>query len=119
MHGIPGVFGGLVSAIIIAFYNEGYNSTNAAAGGPSGLFAKIVGTSSTFGRSTSVDGAFLHQAWLQVAGTFISVALAIVFGLIAGYVISTFYNERKEQFFKDEEYFDQALFVTEGEQEIK
>jgi ammonium transporter Rh len=116
LHGIPGVFGGLVSAVVIACYNLGYNKENAAQYGPSGLFSKINDSNHTFGRSTPSDGAFLHQAWLQVLGTAASVALAIVCGIIAGQLINCFYNEKKEHFYEDKEYFDQALFEEEKEE---
>jgi ammonium transporter Rh len=115
LHGIPGVFGGLVSAVVIASYNLGFNEKNAGQYGPNGLFSRINSNSHTFGRSTPTEGAFLHQAWLQVLGTFTSVCLAIITGIIAGKIITCFYNERKERFYKDEEYFDQVLFETEEE----
>jgi hypothetical protein len=85
-----------VSAIVVACYNLGYNHENANQFGPSGLFSKINSNSqNTFGRNTPDNGAFLHQAWLQVLGTFTSVAIAIIFGVIAGQIINCFYSERK------------------------
>jgi len=120
LHGIPGVFGGLVSAIIIAGYSNGFNSQNAAEYGPSGLFSIINAKNhTTFGHGTVDNGAFLHQAWLQVFGTFASVGIAIVCGVIAGFLISTFYAERNANFYEDREYFDQVLFEEEKEDEIK
>lgn len=79
MHGIPGIFGGIWSAIIIAFYNTGYDSEAASNYGMKGVF-------------NNSRGSFLNQGGLQVAGTFISVGMGIAFGVIAGYVISLFYQ---------------------------
>jgi len=79
LHGIPGILGGLYSAIIVAFYGWGYDHDIASQYGPSNIFQ-------------SVHGTFSHQAWLQVAGTFVSVGLGIVFGLIAGKIIGFFYK---------------------------
>jgi ammonia channel protein AmtB len=98
LHGIPGVLGGLFSAIIVAAYNWGYDHEVAAQYGPSNIFQ-------------SVHGSFWHQAWLQVAGTFVSVGLGIIFGVIAGKVIEYFYNENGEDFYNDSGYFDSSLYA--------
>jgi ammonium transporter Rh len=121
LHGIPGVFGGLVSAVVIAGYNSSFTQENASQYGPSGLFPKILGTGHTFGKGSAAgpEGAFLHQAWLQVLGTLFSVAFAIICGVVAGQIISCFYKEKKENFFEDREYFDQVLFEEEAKDEHK
>jgi len=79
LHGIPGALGGFISAIIVASYNTGYDPNIASKYGPANIFA-------------SVHGTFLHQGGLQIAGTVTSIALGIVFGLIAGVTINFFYN---------------------------
>jgi ammonium transporter Rh len=79
LHGIPGVLGGLFSAIIVAAYSWGYDKNVASQYGPHNIFQ-------------SVHGSFWHQSLLQVAGTFTSVGFGILFGFIAGKIISVFYR---------------------------
>lgn len=98
LHGIPGVLGGLFSAIIVAGYSWGYDQQVAAQYGPSNIFQRV-------------HGSFWHQAGLQVAGTFVSVGLGIIFGVIAGKVIEYFYNENGEDFYNDTGYFDSSLYA--------
>jgi ammonium transporter Rh len=81
LHGIPGVFGGFVSALIVAGYNTGYDINVAAQYGPANIFA-------------SVHGTYINQAGLQIAGTLTSVGLGIVFGSLAGLAINFFYEEQ-------------------------
>lgn len=76
---MPGLFGGIVSAIVAACYNLGYDSTIAANYGPTNIFQ-------------SVNGSFLNQGGLQIAGTFCSMGMGIVFGIITGAIILLFYN---------------------------
>ena len=79
LHGIPGLLGGIWSAIVVASYNSGYD-TNIAAMYSNGNFL--------------VDPAnsFLKQGGLQIAGTFCSLFMSITFGLIAGLFVSHWYN---------------------------
>ena len=79
LHGIPGLLGGIWSAIVVASYNSGYD-TNIAAMYSNGNFL--------------VDPAnsFLKQGGLQIAGTFCSLFMSIACGLIAGFVTSCFYQ---------------------------
>jgi len=79
LHGIPGVYGGIWSSIIIAFYNTGYDSEVAVNYGSQGVFNKY-------------RESFLNQGGLQIAGTFTSVGMGIGFGIVAGYLISLFYQ---------------------------
>jgi len=76
---MPGLFGGIVSAIIAACYNLGYDQTVAANYGSTNIFA-------------SVSGSFLNQGGLQIAGTFCSIGMGIAFGIITGAIILLFYK---------------------------
>jgi ammonium transporter Rh len=79
LHGIPGIIGGISSGIIIACYNLGYDSAVFANFGPNNVFA-------------SRSGTFLNQGGLQIAGTFVSVIMGIIFGVIAGFIILFIYK---------------------------
>jgi hypothetical protein len=79
LHGIPGIFGGFVSAAIIAFYQVGYDVNVASFYGPSNIFGIEPGT-------------FIRQAGLQIAATLVSVAMGIAFGYVAGVTINFFYQ---------------------------
>lgn len=50
------------------------------------------------------SGSFLHQGWLQIAGTLTSVGFGIAFGLLAGFIISRFYEENPDSFYDDNSY---------------
>jgi len=91
LHGIPGLLGGIWSAIIIAFYNTGYDTTVAA--------------QYSTGKLGNVEPNFLRQGGLQIAGTFTSLGMAIGFGIIAGFVARIFYNENNKDFYLDTGYF--------------
>jgi ammonium transporter Rh len=97
LHGIPSVLAGLWSAVIIAFYNTGFDA-NIAAMYANGNF--MVPT----------DRSFIVQARLQVAGTFCSFGMGIAFGIVGGLVTSFFYKEKNKFFYLDTEYFDNANF---------
>lgn len=43
---------------------------------------------------------------MQVAATFVSLGIGLVFGLVAGLVISCFYKFKNEEFFEDKLYFE-------------
>jgi len=97
LHGIPGVLGGLWSAVIVAFYNTGFD-TEIAAMYSNGNFL------------FPTTNSFLKQGGLQVAGTFCSLAMAILFGILGGLVTSFFYKEKPKYFYLDTEYFENAHF---------
>jgi ammonium transporter Rh len=80
LHGIPGLLGGISSAIIAACYNLGYDLDVAAKFGSDNIFA-------------TVNGSYLKQGGLQIAGLFSSVAVGIAFGIISGFIILTYYSE--------------------------
>ena len=78
LHGIPGLLGGLWSAIIVAFYNSGYDLK--------------VGAKYSKGQFLNIEPRFMQQAALQIAGTITSLGLAILFGIIAGLIAKVFYK---------------------------
>ena len=82
LHGIPGLYGGIWSGIIIGFYNTGYNHdiANRYANPPFSFPDQTIG--------------FVRQGAHQIAGTFCSFGMAIAFGLIGGLVMSCFYTEK-------------------------
>jgi ammonium transporter Rh len=96
LHGIPGLLGGIWSAIIVAFYNSGYDSAVAA--------------QYSTGKLMNVNPNFLRQGGLQIAGTFCSLGMAIAFGIIAGLVAKCFYTEDSSWFYLDTTYFYGATF---------
>jgi ammonium transporter Rh len=99
LHGIPGALGGIISAIVMASYNSGFDPTIAAAFSPEN------------NPVTTHQGTFLNQGGLQLAGTFVSVGFGLAFGILAGYIVNMFYNEKSDNFFEDKAY----IHVEEGE----
>lgn len=77
-HGIPGIFGGVVSGIIILFYNSGFDRS----------IANNYGANSIFTKNTN----FLQQGGIQMASVGISFVIAIISGIITGKFISLFYG---------------------------
>jgi ammonium transporter Rh len=78
LHGIPGLLGGIWSAIVVAWYNIGYDSTIAAS-----YSTKTM---------CNITNSFLKQGGLQIAGTFTSLGMGIGFGIIAGFIGRFFYT---------------------------
>jgi len=78
LHGIPGLLGGIWSAVIIAFYN-------------SGVDAEVASKYYT-GQIGNFPPNFLRQGGLQIAGTFTSFGMGIGFGIIAGFLARYFYT---------------------------
>lgn len=52
------------------------------------------------------ERSFSGQAGIQVAATFMSMGIGIVFGLLAGVVIYPFYHCETDDFFDDCHYFE-------------
>jgi hypothetical protein len=78
LHGIPGVMGGIFSAIAMASY----------ASSPLTDATQIANL--PFYAPSSTHG-FYYQGGLQIAGIFISMGIAIFFGLIAGFLMRLVY----------------------------
>ena len=97
LHGIPGLLGGIWSAIIVAFYSTGYD-------------AEIAANYSNGHFLFPVNRTFHYQGGLQIAGTFCSMTMGIAFGIVGGLVTSCFYKEKPKYFYLDTEYFDNAHF---------
>jgi tetrahydromethanopterin S-methyltransferase subunit G len=49
---------------------------------------------------------YSQQAGIQVASTFISMVMGILFGLMAGLILKTFYKADNKDFFTDNIYFE-------------
>jgi hypothetical protein len=99
LHGIPGILGGIFSAIAIASYTSdplvdqtqiSYLPFYPAAG--SNLNAH--------GRT------FYEQGGIQIAAIFISMGIAIGFALIAGFLMRLVYVFNPAEFFQDHVYFE-------------
>lgn len=95
LHAIPGMLGGLLSALVVACYNSGYN-IHYTEGFPDGNVWQ------------ELHSDFLGQAGRQVAGTFCSIGFGLVWGCVCGFVMTKFYDEDSHTFFKDEYYFELA-----------
>lgn len=86
LHGIPGIIGGIASAIVIAGYNNGFNNLytdpyDAQVGQytpPPSIFIAVTD--------------FIKQGGLQVGATLTSLGFGLVFGLLTGLVVSFNYN---------------------------
>jgi ammonium transporter Rh len=91
LHGIPGLMGGLVSAMVIASYQSypGFDESYKA-------LVQVV----------NEDRSFSQQAGIQVGATFMSMGIGIIFGLLAGVVIYPFYHYETQDFFDDNHYFE-------------
>ena len=83
LHGIPGMLGGIISAICCAVYIY-----------PSSLDAFTL-TSVEFPYLTTLLSTPYKQGGLQIAGTFTSAGIGIVTGLVSGCIIRQFYSFRE------------------------
>ena len=90
LHGIPGLMGGLISAMVIASYQTWPGLDEAYL-----KYLTVVYEGRTFS----------GQAGIQVAATFMSIGIGIVFGLLAGAIIFTVYRHESQDFFDDKHYF--------------
>jgi len=82
------LLGGLISAIVCAMYaytNDNLNGYN------NYTFDEIT---TAFPAFATLNATPYKQGGLQVAGTFVSIGIAIVFGAIAGLIINFFYSFR-------------------------
>ena len=93
LHGIQGILGGLISAIVVAAYQSMPMDTN------------IQGFLSFYETN---DGAMSlsGQAGIQVASTFISLGIAIGAGLIAGFFMRIDTALESDQVYDDSVFFE-------------
>lgn len=87
LHGMPGLLGGLASAVFISAYN---------------LTPLSIGNAQVDFSSS----AFAWQGGIQVAGTFISLGIGIGTGLVAGGVLYSVYKIENSDFFDDEHFWE-------------
>ena len=101
LHGIPGILGGIFSAIAIASYtSQPITDTTQASYLP---FYPVPGT------NLNIHGrTFYQQGGIQIAAIFISMGIAIGFGIIAGFLITRVYKMKPEEFNNDEINFEHA-----------
>lgn len=95
LHGMPGLFGGLSSAVFISAYN---------------LTPLSIGTATV--DFMNVD--FSKQGALQVAGTFISLGIGLATGAVCGGVLYLLYKVENTDFFEDEHFWEMHVEPTEG-----
>lgn len=94
LHGIPGLLGGILSAIIIA----AYQSVDLDQTGKENL--------NFYEEIAAADGrTYSEQAGIQIAGTFISLGIAIVFGVITSLFLRCVYQFDDVDFYEDKIYF--------------
>ncbi|MCL4122110.1 UNVERIFIED_CONTAM: hypothetical protein GTU68_046288 [Idotea baltica] len=91
LHGIPGLLGGIFSAIVIAAYNTS-------------IIDKQYEAYLPFNQTAS-GRTYSQQAGYQIAGTGASLGMGLLFGFIAGMVIACVYKFQEKQFFTDRVYF--------------
>lgn len=91
LHGIPGLLGGLISAMVIASYQTWPGLDEAYL-----HYLTVVNKERTYSQ----------QAGIQVAATFMSIGIGIAFGLLAGAIIYKIYRQESEDFFDDQHYFE-------------
>jgi ammonium transporter Rh len=77
LHGIPGLIGGLISAMVVASFQT---------------YPGLDSTYSNYVSFTPNGRSYSGQAGIQVAGTFVSLGIGIAFGILTGFIISLFYD---------------------------
>jgi len=99
LHGIPGILGGIFSAIAIASYaSDPLTDSTQTAYLP---FYPVAGTNlNAHGRT------FYQQGGCQIAAIFISMGIGIAFGILAGFLMRLVYVFNPSEFFKDNIYFE-------------
>jgi ammonium transporter Rh len=96
LHAIPGLCGGLVSAVVAASYY--YSSATDA----------YPVTATEFPYLSALTAAPYKQGGLQVAATFTSIGIGIATALISGVFLRFVYSFGQKEFFTDEVYFEEA-----------
>jgi len=96
---MPGVLGGIFSAIAIASYGSDA-LTDATQISYLSFYPQPPSTVNIYGRT------FYQQGGCQIAGIFISMGLGIAFGVAAGYLMRVLYAFSPAEFFRDYVYFE-------------
>ena len=99
LHGIPGVLGGIFSAIAIASYASD-PLTDPAQTSYLPFYPAAGSNLNAHGRT------FYQQGGIQIAGIFISMGIGIGFGILAGFLMRCFYVFNPSEFFQDHVYFE-------------
>ena len=102
LHGIPGILGGLISAIVVRAYHADPMDEN-------------IQTFLTFYSTNNGAMSLADQSGIQVACTFISLAIAIAAGFIVGVIIRCFINFENDELYEDGIYF---AVPDEAEEEV-
>ena len=90
LRGIPGILSGIWSALIVAFYNLGYDSA--------------VGAKYSTGNSLNMNPNCIYQGGLKIAGIFTSLCMGLGFSLTGGFMGWIFYTNNKKYFYIDSKY---------------
>lgn len=77
LHGVPGVLGGVFSALVIWAYTGGVDPTYTSLFSGSSIFANLIESSD-----------YSKQGGLQLAGTFTSLGLGLAFGVLTGVILN-------------------------------
>ncbi len=85
VHGLPGILGGLISAIAIVAYTS------------DPLIDPLQQKLLNFYSRTYNGRSFYAQGAIQVAGTFVCFGMAIVFGAIAGFIMRKSYHRYRSE----------------------
>jgi ammonium transporter Rh len=94
LHGLPGLIGGILSAVVVATYKYTANWDPTAI------------TSGNFPEISIITADPYKQGALQIAGTFVSMGLGITFGIIAGFFMKCIYSVKAKEFYQDSPYFE-------------
>lgn len=79
LHGIPGILGGIFSAIVVAAHNS--TSINPDLEGQLAFYPNTV-----------ENRTFEDQAGIQIAATFVSMGIGMLLGIITGAFLNIFYS---------------------------
>lgn len=102
LHALPGLCGGLISAIAAASFYY-----------PSATDAYPI-TATDFPYLSALTSTPYKQGGLQIVATFISIGLGIVTALIGGLFLRFIYSFNQKEFFTDAVYFEEAAeFIEE------
>lgn len=98
LHGIPGIMGGIFSAITAASFNSPYFANDS-----------YLLNSLDFTPYERLISEPFKQGGLQMAGIFISIGIAISTGILSGLLMKICYSFDEKEFYSDEIYFNEAM----------